>query len=249
MKYSLQAILLVFFLCICTNTAAAKIEITVYGDNSYPPYSYIQNGTAEGIYVRILETAFSRMPEYEIKIELQPWKRALLGIKCGKYFAIFPPYYRPDKRPWMSPYSTPILEEGYSVYCRREVLNRPRPNWPDDYKGLQIGTNLGYSVPRISEMKYQSASSTTNNLKKLLQGKIDCYASNSKSILYALKQIGADSKTIQKGTDISIDHGYLAFSATNNPPYKVKFINKFNSIIEEMKLNGEINAIVDFYIK
>jgi polar amino acid transport system substrate-binding protein len=230
-------------------TAQSAQRVTIYGDSGYPPYSFNFNGTIRGIYVEILESAFSRMNNYVVEIKLMPWKRILLGIEYGKFFAIFPPYFRPEQRPWIDVYSAPILEESYSVYCRKEILNNPRPNWPEDYRDLQVGLNLGYAIPEIDRVKNQKATTSIQNIKKLLSGKIDCYANNSKSTLYLLKQLGADTSILKEGTRISTEFGYLAFSAGNNPHYKKDFIEKFNSIITEMTANGEIDSIVKKYLK
>ncbi len=230
------------------NKIYAAEHIIVYGDQSYAPYCFMQNGTYDGIYVRILNTAFSRMDDYEVTIKALPWKRLLLGLERGKIFAIFPPYYRPKLRPWIDVYSVPILEEGYDLYCRKNILITPRPNWPEDYMDLQIGTNLGYAVPKINGLIHQESASSNQNVKKLLQGKIDCYANNERSTLYLIKQLGGNQSIVKKGAQISYDHGYLAFSEKNNPPYKNDFIHKFNEIIIQMQKNGEIESIVDQFM-
>ncbi|WP_163351893.1 ABC transporter substrate-binding protein [Desulfovibrio sp. JC010] len=230
------------------NSGHAAEKITVYGDKTYPPYSYVQNGTYNGIYVQILQKAFARMDGYDVQIKPLPWKRVLLGIEKGHYFAFFPPYYRPKLRPWIDTYSVPILEEGYGLFCRKEVLTKPRQNWPEDYKDLQIGTNLGFAVPGIDKIKFQKAASTIQNAKKLMQGRIDCYASNNISSLYMLNKVGADLSKLKKSIQISTEHGYLGFSGNNNPPYKQDFIRQFNDKILEMQKNGEIDAIVNEFI-
>lgn len=245
MKFICRALLISIILLTWLTPVHAKIKVSVFGDESYEPYCFEHNGTYDGIYVRILQKAFSRMERYEVEINSLPWKRVLLGMEKGKFFAIFPPYYRPQLRPWIDIYSTPILEEGYELFCRKEVLDKPRPNWPEDYHDLQIGSNLGFAVPRINEITHQEAASSAQNVKKLLQGKIDCYANNDKSTLYLINQLGGNASLIKSGVKISVDYGYLAFSRKNNPPFKKHFIRQFNKIITKMKENGEIDKIVD----
>lgn len=36
----------------------AASDVTVYGDDSYPPYSYVESGRVTGIYTVILERIF-----------------------------------------------------------------------------------------------------------------------------------------------------------------------------------------------
>ncbi len=246
-KYLLFSLTLSLFILMNT-TASAVRHITIYGDDGYAPYSFKDNEKNNGIYVKILQKAFSKMKRYKVEIKLIPWKRAILLTKKGAIFAIFPPYFRPNRRPWIEPYSVPILDEGLSVYCRNEVLTPSRPNWPEDYKGLQIGINDGFLIPDAEELQIQDAPSNKINLKKLFAGRIDCYVNDSKSILYTVKQMGADISMIKEGAQLSLEHGYLAFSKNNNPPYKQDFIEKFNTVIMHMKQSGEIEKIVHDFL-
>ncbi|WP_275405843.1 ABC transporter substrate-binding protein [Desulfovibrio sp. JC022] len=232
----------------CTPQANAIIRVNVFGDDAYAPYCFMQNGTFDGIYVRILEKAFSRMKGYEITIIPVPYKRLLLGLENGKIFAAFPPYQWPKERPWIDIYSAPILEEDYSIFCAEGFLDKPRPNWPEDYANLTIGINDGFIVPDADKLKTEDASSNEKNIKKLLAGRIDCYVNDSKSILYTAKIMGIDSSKLVQGIKISTEYGHLAFSRKNNPPFKRNFIKNFNKIIYEMKCSGEINEIVNNFI-
>ncbi len=40
------------------------IDVTIYGDNSYPPYSYDDNGKPSGLYVKIIKKAFEKIEGY-----------------------------------------------------------------------------------------------------------------------------------------------------------------------------------------
>ncbi|TIH13429.1 ABC transporter substrate-binding protein [Marinifilum sp. JC120] len=248
MKNFFSTFLLFATLLTCTPQVDAIIRVTVYGDDAYVPYCFMQNGTFDGIYVRILEKAFSRMKGYDIRIVPVPYKRLLLGLENGKIFAAFPPYQFPQKRPWIDAYSTPILEEDYSIFCADGILDTSRPNWPEDYKDLRIGVNDGFIIPDADDLKIEDASSNERNIKKLLAGRIDCYVNDSKSIIYTAKLMGVDSSKLVQGIKISTEYGHLAFSRKNNPPFKRNFIKKFNQVIYEMKCSDEIEAIVNEFI-
>ena len=43
--------------------------VTIYSDAGYPPYSYVDDGKAVGIYAEIMRRAFARMPRYAVTIE------------------------------------------------------------------------------------------------------------------------------------------------------------------------------------
>lgn len=248
MKKNLFLSITLFIILITGNFASAAKHVIVYGDDGYAPYSFIHNGKNKGIYLNILKKAFEKMKRYDVEIRLVPWKRANMLLERGEAFAMFPPYFRPSKRPWIKPYSVPILDEGLSVYCRNEILKKPRPNWPEDYEELQIGINDGFLTPDIKKLHIQYARSNKINLKKLFAKRIDCYVNDGKSILYTLKQMGADTSMLKEGAQLSLEHGYLAFSRKNNPPYKKDFIEKFNAVIRQMKRSGEIEEIVHKFL-
>ena len=78
-----------FLLSSSVNAFAADIDVIVYADNNYAPYSYEEGVAVKGIYSEILKSAFSRIDGYKVKIKSVPWKRgcyiqglsATLGFK------------------------------------------------------------------------------------------------------------------------------------------------------------------------
>lgn len=245
-----------------TQTAGS---VTVYSDDSYPPYSYKENGEAKGIYVDILKTAFSRMDGYTITIEPVPWKRGLEYIETGRGFAIFPPYYHPEKRPWMA-YSTPILDESLTIFCNADVLKTARPNWPQDYAGLTIGNNLGFvgitegQTEALTKYNITIEETTGNeaNLLKVALKRIDCYANDKLSILWELQRLkangtydpGGTQAEILEGATISSEQGYVGYAVMDQDafPFKADFVAQLDDILNAMKESGEIKEIVNQFI-
>lgn len=245
------------------NLALSETLVTVYADDGYPPYSYANGEKALGIYNDILRKAFSRMDGYSVKIDPVPWKRGLMYLENGTGFAISPPYLRPDERPFIHPYSEPILDEEIVAFCREETLKFPRKKWPDDYYGLTIGRNAGFltggkelvDAANKGLLRLEETGTTRSNTLKLLEGHIDVYINDRIAILSEFKKIQAESERYKKvriaeGTVISRELGYLGFTAKDKDkfPFKDDFVKKFNAVIIEMKKKGEINAIVDAYI-
>lgn len=238
-----------------------KITVVVYCDDNYPPYSWGEAGEAIGIYTDIIEEAFSRMIGYNIIIEAIPWKRGLQELENGTGFAIYPPYYRLKERPYLD-YSIPILVEGYDILTRADI-NLKNRKWPQDYKGMIIGINDGFAIPNKAELrdyniKIEEAKSNEANILKLAFGRIDCYVNDDIAMLWELKRLKEngiyDEKKypkLQIGPNLSKESGYLAFTNKNDSKFYFKgdFKKQFNDIIEKMKADGEIEKIVDSYIK
>ena len=121
MKSLLSILFLVVAMRIISAQAIAQTDVEIYGDDSYPPYSFVESGRLTGIYTIILDRIFNQMPSYHVVLRGYPWKRGLQQVESGEIFALFPPYKRPKERPFMD-YDMPILDEKLVVFCRKDVL-------------------------------------------------------------------------------------------------------------------------------
>lgn len=240
-----------------------KVNVTIYGDDAYPPYSYVQKGEIKGIYVDILAAAFTRMPHYSVTIEPLPWKRGLKMLQVGEGFALFPPYYYSDRRSYISPYSEPILKEEVVVMCRPEtIVNRRTQNWPADYHDLTIGVNESYALGGNAfwqaiaqgDMLIKEAKSNRASMTNLYKHRIDCYMNDRLSILWELKLMKDEGMIEQDwtpviATSVSSEHGYLGYTHDPNNRFQFKedFVLQFNQALKEIKTDGTMNNILDAY--
>ncbi len=254
----------VFLLASSVNTFAADIDVIVYADNNFPPYSYEEGGAVKGIYSEILKTAFSRMDGYKVNIKAVPWKRGLNYLERGEGFALYPPYHHTKERPYMWPYSLPILDEKVVVFCTKEILENPRPRWPEDYYGLTIGNNSGFEIGgdkfwravREGKIKVREARGNVENLRNLFRKRIDCHMNDRLSILWELKRLKESGKfhgapKLIEGATISIEQGFLGYTDRDNHKflYKADFVKKLDAVIYEMRRSGELKRIIDEYLK
>ncbi|MGR6874811.1 substrate-binding periplasmic protein [Pseudomonas sp. HK3] len=233
------------------NLALAKEEVTIYGDKNYPPYSYEVNGIPKGIYVDVLNLAFSNMPDYDITIQMIPWSRGIKYIEVGKGLALFPPYYLEARTPWML-FSESILKENVAVFGKSENLE-DKTKWPEDFYGYKIGLTRGYNpfsmggdnfgkAVKSEKITIEEANSNHENLIKLEKGRIDFYITDQ---LIDIKPY----PLIKRGMIVNTNHGYLGFTQKNEVfKYKADFIQQFNRIIIDLKQSGEIQKIVEHYV-
>jgi len=246
------------------NAYEPPTPVTVYADDSYPPYSYAINGEAKGIYTEILQTIFAQMEAYDVKIQPLPWKRGLKMLELGKGFALYPPYYYANQRFYISPYSEPILDEQVVVFCRPDkVADRQLTSWPDDYLGLTIGINEGFALggqafwDAVSQEKLTLRPSKGNeaSLLNLYKRRTDCYINDRISIRWYINQMIKDGQIdrdwqLKLGSVVSTEQGYLGF--TNQQPelypYKQDFIMQFNRHLKRLKQDGTIDRLVVDYL-
>ncbi|MFZ6709849.1 substrate-binding periplasmic protein [Undibacterium sp. TC9W] len=255
--------ILLILLCLCVPALAADIiEVSIYADESYPPYSYKENGEARGIYPAIFSKAFERMPAYKVHIKPVPWKRGLMLMETGQGLALFPPYNRPLERPYLNN-SEPVLTEQVVAFCSENSMKgRKHPSsWPEDFQGLKVGINAGFQIGgdkyrkavKDGKMFEDQAPSNRSNILKLLLGRIDCYVNDRLSILWEIERIKADgvyadsSQAIVEAAVISQEQAYLGYTNRDNGryPYKPDFMRALNQILTDMKKSGEIQKIVE----
>jgi polar amino acid transport system substrate-binding protein len=251
-KKSILFVIAAAFILLVQGVCFAKQQVVIVGDTSYPPYSYLEAGQPKGIYVDILKSAFSRMPDYEIEIKMLPWKNGMNSVKTGKNVGIFPPYYTEERIPWML-FSEPILKEEVVVFGKAENLEG-KTQWPEDFFGNKFGVNQGFSPSSMGGDKFASAvksgqikleevGSNDQNLKKLKAGRIDFYLND--------KMIDTSKfSSIKRGIVANLNNGYLGFTKKDeNFKFIPDFKKQFDEIIKQMKESKEIDNIVQKYLQ
>lgn len=241
---------------------ASAIEVIIYSDDSYNPYSYVdKKGNAIGIYTQIIKEAFKFMPEYKLKIIPLPWKRAMMSLEKKEVVAAYPPYYRPNERPFIGQYSEPLLAENIVVVARKDPDNYKRKSWPEDWLDKKIGIFLGtidIAGPEFTKAFHEKkvfiieTQGNDENLLKLGRGEIDAYVNDRVAIFHTLKDLKKKNMwpkvfpEIEEVAIVSSEQGYLAFSKPDPKfPYQKDLILKFNKAIAKMKKENRIKAIVD----
>lgn len=254
-------------LVLCCNVLPghAMQPVVILCDEGYPPYSYAKDGEPQGIYVEIVNVIASRMTGYRVSIEPVPWKRGLLYLLQGEAFGIIPPYKRPDERPYMS-YSDPILRERLSLLMPERALKQHHMQWPDDFTGLAIGTNAGFSTPlcdkaakAIAEgrIRWDSSGTTEQNLLKLHRGRLQGYVNDPTGTVAEWARLvrrGDVAGNLVEVAILSEEDGHLGITDQDKGrfPYKYDFIMQFNRILGAMHRKGEVesirNSVMESYV-
>lgn len=236
-------------------------SVLIVGDAHYPPYSYIHGGQPAGIYVDILRRAFSRMPDFEVTIRMLPWKRALNRVEVGKALAVFPPYRHDLQRPYIAPYSTPILKEELVAVCVPDMIpDKASGVWPEDYFHLTFAINAGFEVGGDRFLKAKSQKNlrvvevhdAESGMLMLSRKRTDCYINDRYSIAWAASALRLRGNRIDnsytEAAIIKTQYGRLGYSKKFQARYKREFISQFDNVIAAMKQSGEIDVIVHNYL-
>lgn len=262
-RYGLVTLIICVTLFSRSVWASSALEVVIYADESYPPYSYVEHGQLKGIYPELLRRVFELMPAYQVVMRPVAWKRGLALLESGQGFALFPPYFRPKERPYMS-YSEVLMIEETAVFCHADIaqLNK-REIWPDDFYQLKIAVNNGFAVggARFDEavqknwLQKDEGPGNRSNLLKMLSKRVDCYINDRLAILWELKRIYAERPDLEKNArlqdvlTLNQEAAHLAYTNHNTQlyPFKADFNEQFNRALQELKRQGEIAKIYQRY--
>jgi len=256
--------------------SAQNVQIATY--DVLPPLAFRDSqGKLSGIYIEVVQKAVSRMADYQVSFNVVPWVRAKMQAKIGSTFAILPPYFHAHdwltesepKRPYIWPYSLSLFTQSDVVICNKNVLNIARTEYPSDYRGLNFvmwrgDGRAGEAFAKMVKDKIinlQTLDSVKHTLHFLLKGRADCTVTSKVTFAWHLKkmkELGELQKynsigvVLKEAAVISSNEGYLGYTDINakkNFPFKKDFSIKFDIEIYKMKRSGEIQEIVDKYIK
>jgi len=271
-----KVLLLVISYFVVISSAFSIQLVEIYTYDVLPPYAYKNDqGELTGVYVEIVKTAVSRMPEYSLSFQVVPWARAKEFVKLGSAFAILPPYFHAHdwltdtepKRPYIWPYSLPLYTQQDIVLCNAKVLQQPRNRFPEDYEGLTFVMWRGdgradaafEKMVKDKKIELHLVKSIEDSLKTLLFNRYDCTITSKLPSAWYIAQLKKNSKyrlrqgigEIEQAAGISTNEGFLGYTdidAEKNFPYKKDFSIKFDIEIYKMKQSGELDDIVKRFV-
>ncbi len=268
--------LLIYFLSNSVVFSSQEVKISTY--DVLPPFAFRNaNGKLTGVYIEIVRSALSKMPDYSVSFNIVPWARAKLEAETGVTFAILPPYFHAHDwltneepiRPYIWPYSLSLITQHDVVICNKKALAFPRTRFPDDYHGLTFGMwrgdgRAGKKFTQMVEEKKIDVillKDVKSIIPILLRERADCTVTSKIPFAWYVKQMKETGEYQKYDTNrvvlkevsiISSNEGYLGYTdidAEKNFPFKKDFSIKFDIEIYKMKISGEIQGIIDRFIK
>ena len=244
---------------------AEKIAVEILADKNFRPYTYVEKGEIKGIYTEIVKIIFDRIDGYKVTLRPVSWKYGLHLLKIGKGFALYPPYLHLQKRPYIRPYSLPIIQEQVVVFCNAKTMETPRDRWPEDFFNLTISNMSGFTVGgkkfftavRAGKIKIVEGNSHEAILISLGKGDTNCYINDRLSILYTLERMKKDGRYLKhylkliEAVKVSVENGYLGFTKNDKGqfPFKIDFVTKFNKELVKMIKSGERDKIIKEFLE
>ncbi|CAM4133224.1 substrate-binding periplasmic protein [Pseudoalteromonas byunsanensis] len=246
-------------ICACftlKSEANPQYRVTILVDESYPPYTYLSNGELKGIYVDLVKQAAQLIDDkYLVELHPVPWKRGVSALQDGEAFALMPPYKHIKRRPFIWPYSVPLLEEVVVAFCNQGFSLKKIDSEDTTAHPINVGLNAGYMILddglrqayQQSKIRLWENKDTFSNVMKLAKNRIDCYVNDRLSTLLGLRnlkrihpeldlsQIKEDRVVLKRTAHI----GYVK-DALDRYPYKHDFIEKMDEALQAVLANQAI---------
>lgn len=264
----MRSVFLPALLLITDLVFAAPQKVQILTDNNYRPYSFVSDNKAVGLYVEIVETVSSALPDYVIEVVPINWEEGKRQIKQGKALGLLSAYFHGHDWPYMYPYSHPIHAEQIVTVCNQNRKLVANAVWPNQYKGLLVAHVAGYdgwlgNNVRSSENKayvnFIEVPNTDLALKMVVKGSANCALFEKVAFQFSLDyltQIGEyNENTDHKPGIVSAiarEHAYIGYSEkalkANSFPFAYDFRKKFDATLHVMQRNGSFDDLYAKYL-
>jgi ABC-type amino acid transport substrate-binding protein len=234
--------------------------VTLAVDDAHPPYTQALNGEAVGVYVKVLVSAMREMPDWQLRLLVRPWARALQESRQGLVDGFLPPY-KEVNREWVAAFAGPLHTEDVVLSCGPQLRIGPGSRWPIDFANLRIGTTRAYLLSHALSAAFENGQIVQREYRQgrdalaaLAQGDIDCYGNDLLDIEQSYSAAMADRrwasrmpKRLEPHFVLTSQKAYVGFSAQSmaQRPELAGFIEALNVRLAQMRANGEIKRMID----
>lgn len=256
---------LIAALSLSTSPALAEPVRIISTDNDQP-FAFINDQKQPaGLYHSVIKEALAKIPGAEATIEVMPFRRGLAEVTEGKALGIYPVATENHGFEGVQSTSVPFLTEEIVTVCSDKLFDQTSgKNFPDDYKGLNIGRNVGGKGGGVVDnaatsgiFKLQESRDTQGGLKILFAGRSDCYITENLTFLIEVKamatEVGfnpAEIPPFSVGTTIvkqNVGIGYGAAKSSN--PAWMELAGKLDEALSDMKKSGRIDVLVAEFLR
>jgi polar amino acid transport system substrate-binding protein len=207
----------------------------------YPPFNMSgADGKATGVSTDIVQELM-REAHVDIKIEVVPWKRAIMEaekIPDTCVYSMSRTAEREEKYLWIGP----LVSNEWAIFAK--VGASAYPGTIGEVKDSNIGSYAGDAIVdylQSRDYRVDAAPNDDVNPNKLLNGRIDFWATGKLIGLYRLKQQNIDN--IKPIFVFNKTEMYLACNRQSSPA----LIARLNVALAAMRRRGELDRIYSRY--
>ena len=216
-----------------------KMETVVW-----PPY-YSDTLPNNGPMVEITKEAFKRVG-ITVEVKFVPWARAQENVKAGKTMGLFCPYITEERKKYSVYTTEPVgfvksglitLSDNNFTYEKLEDLKK--------YKfGVLRSTSISKDFDEADYLKKNYTNGEINNLRMLLNGRVDIIAGSYANYSFILKNKLLKDTSLIKLIEPALDLGVLYHSFSKKIPGHKRLRDLFDKGIKMIREDGTYEKIL-----
>lgn len=213
-------------------------QVIFYDD--YPPFSFQQNGEAQGLWVDLIEAILSDM-NIPYELQVYPFKRALHSAKTGEGVVVG--IVKNEQREAFLDYSDSFYVEKNLLWVRKghsfEFTKIP------DLKGHTLGIKLGWSYgDEFDQAKEAQWFSTIDGEIKQLYAlldaeRLDALVDNDLAAPKLISKLNLKHELVSLSQPLLLASIYLAMKKGSDP----RFLAAFNQTLSKLKKSNRLKEI------
>ena len=240
--------LLALLLCLFSASAWGYPHQLTCKSTLYEPFVIKDSAGIRGIDVDVVREMGRRLG-VRIKISLMPWRRLEERLREGKEDCVFAYFNTPKRHRYALYMGVPLHITRYALFGKIGLVKQIHDI--ADLKGLKIGVNLGFQVPKAIASGAKSGlfqlievRDETLSFRMLALGRLDLVLTNSEVgdyVSHHLLHLAVD----QARPPLTIRPAYLVLA--NRPALK-PLLERFNDVLWQILTDGTYRKICEKYI-
>jgi polar amino acid transport system substrate-binding protein len=217
--------------------------LKLYTEDS-PPGSFSDNGKPAGFAVEIVREILKRR-RHPDTIAIVPWSRGYTLAQSGPNVALFSTS-RTEQRENRFHWVGPLYTQTWVLYGRKGADIRIR-SLEDAKKIGRIGTYLrdakGQYLQSMGFTNLVNTNRNSSNIRHLIEGNIDLWASSDFNMPYLARQAGFDPDDLEAVVPIRRVSNYIAFSLGT----PLALVRDWQQCLDDIKMDGTYMRIARKY--
>ncbi len=218
--------------------------------SDYAPFGWIEDGKMQGLYIDIVNEAFTNRSGIPIEHEGYPWKRAQNMVRKGKadgYCTVV----TPERLTFSYASEESIIEVNFKIYA---PVGSPRLNLLREVKSIPELKSFklvdyrgsGWAEKNLSGLDMHWLNTNIQVWKYLMKGRADATVKNEWTTRHVLKKLGYQDKIVELPNNINEKPITFNIFIGKKSPF-AKYREQVNDKIRQMKQDGTLERIYDKY--
>ncbi|MDT8991375.1 transporter substrate-binding domain-containing protein [Curvibacter sp. APW13] len=235
---------------IAATSRAQEMEV-VFATGEYPPFT--SQGLPEQGATTALVTAICQAAGLRPVYRFYPWRRAESMVETGEAFAAFPYGINKERKERFDFSDVLYMVRNAVVYHAKDNDKNLPPRFEklQDLRAYRVGVIQGSFAEgplRESGVRYETASTVEQSIKKLQAGRIDLYIDDQAVIFDAVSRLYPDQvdrfRALPKAFNEQAANHLMV---SRSYPNAATLLLKFNAGLAAIKASGEYQRIVRKY--